>query len=428
MYTDYVDYDYNDNNNDNDNNDYYQDDNQNKLKKIAFIVLIFVILVLLIILIVKVVNNKKTSGNDNKTTTQLIISKASLNLEVGEMFQLLAKIEPQTDSSTIFEWVSRDENVATVDDNGYVTAIAEGETEITVSYGKAYTQTCVVTVTSNQTPITSISLGDDVTLKVGETHLLQVNVLPTDAKTNNLIFKSDNIEVASVDENGFIKANDLGQTIIQVTTLDGSVSDSINVKVVEESSTPITPIETPEPYVPSVINPTGLKVLGASDIITVGGSSSMVYYLEPENATDKTLTWTSSNTGIADVDSDGKVTGISAGKCIIMAKTGNGISSSVEVQVVASTPAEPTVISVQGVTINNGSTLSMKVKDTNRIYYTITPENATNKQVKFTSSDSSVVMVLSNGIIAAVKPGSATITVTTEDGAKSASINITVTN
>ena len=427
MYADYVEYDYDDNdNNDKNNNDYYYQDNNNnnKLKKIAFIVLIFVILVLLVILVVKLVSNRNTNDNNEENRSQLIISKDSLVIDVGETYKLEADFWSSNNEKAVLYWESIDPSIATVDQEGNVVGISEGEVFIIVSYGEEYNQTCIVTVTSNSASISSISLGDDLSLKVGETVLLQVSILPLDAKANDLVFTSSNMEVATVDENGRVTANDLGTTSITVSTKDGSINDTINVNVIADST------NNPQPNIPQVINPTSLQLFGLENTLTIGNGSKMVYNIEPGNATNNTLSWTSSNKGVAIVSNNGIVTGISAGKSTITATTVNGISSSVEVEVIDNTTQEPVPndVKVNAITFNDGSSLSMTVKQTKRLYYTITPDNATNKNVKFTSSDPSVVMVASNGIIAAVKMGEASVTVTTEDGLKSATIKITVTN
>ena len=421
MYTDYVEYDYDDENYNNDDNynNFNQNDNSNKIKKIAFFVLVFAIAVLLVIFIVKLVSNKNSSNVEDKS--QLIISRDSISLAVGESYKLEADFWSSSNEEVEFDWETNDENIATVDEEGMVVGVGEGTAEISGNYGKLYKKTCVVTVTSSKVSVESISLGNDITLKLKQTMLLQVNVIPSNASVNDLIFESDNEEVVSVDNKGYVTANSIGSASITVTTEDGIFSDTIEVTVESDGSSS------------QVVNPTRLVLFGLKDNLTIGNGSQMLYNVSPDNATNKTLTWRSSNSGIAVVNNSGYVTGVSAGKCTITATTTNGISSSVEIEVEGEvelepevTEPEPTEISVQGVSFKDGASLSMKVNATKLLGYTITPENATNKKVTFKSSDSSVVMVNSNGLVAAIKKGKANVTITTLDGSKTATIAITV--
>ncbi|MBR3660734.1 MAG: Ig-like domain-containing protein [Bacilli bacterium] len=408
MYTDYVDYNYDDENNDSYNNDFKQKDSD-KIKKIAFIVLIFAIVVLLVIFILKLVN--KSNNNDDieeESKSQLVISKDTLSLEVGQSYRLEAVYSLASSKELDLNWESNNENVATVNDEGLVTGMSEGTAEITVFY-KKYKQTCVVTITPNENSATGISLGDDITLKLNDSMLLQVNVIPDDATLNdNYIYESDNEEIVSVDENGYMYANSVGSANVIVKAENSKLTDT--VKVVVES------LEDDN----QVTEPTKIVLIGLADILKEGNSSQIVYEFYPNEGVNKNLTWESSDSNIAVVSNTGYVTGINVGKCVITATTVDGTSSSIEIEV------KESKISVQSVAFKDGKSLSIKVKGTKLLSYTITPENATNKKVTFKSSDSSIVKVDSNGLIAGIKKGKANITITTDDGSKTATIAITV--
>ena len=105
----------------------------------------------------------------------------------------------------------------------------------------------------------------------------------------------------------------------------------------------------------------------------------------------------------------------------IMASTSNNISSSLQITVSSNE------VAVSRITINGDTSINMQTGWTKLLQYTISPSNATNKNVTFTSSNSSVVFVDSNGIIAALGSGTAVVTITTEDGKKTAAVNVTVT-
>lgn len=413
MYTDYEE---------ENNESYYDDDNKKfdkeKLKRIAFYVLISVVLIILFVILAKGCsksNNKKNTSMTDQVPT-VVVGRESISLSVGESFSLDADVLLASNSNPVINWYSEDSSIASVNEQGYITAEAEGETNIVASYrqaGKIYRNSCKVTVTSNVVSPTNIDFGqDNVVIKKGESLLLQVTVSPSDAKVNNLVYSSDDTNIASVNSKGYVKANNVGTTTITVKTSDEKLSDTLTIKVVNSSSTERTPV---------TINPTSINLTGLSSGLSVGGKANVIYTIAPSNATNKTVTWSSSNPSVATV-SNGIVTGVSAGNCTIIATTSNNISSQLNITVL------PNTVSVTGITINGNTSISMNVGYTKRLYWTITPSNATNKEVKYKSSNTNVIIVDSNGIMAAVGSGTAVVTVTTKDGNKTAVANVTVNN
>ena len=410
MYTDYTE--------DNEENYYADDENNNKfdkekLKRIAFFVLLFVIVVILILLLAKGCSNSNRRNNNNSIAegqTPTVVMWPSLTLDVGEEYMMEVDVINRNNPNPTYSWQSEDSSIVEISDDGHVTAISEGSTKIHVYYrenNKVYSAECLITVTQNATKLESISLGqDEITLKNGGSLLLQVIVTPTDAKADNLVFESESPEIATVDDKGYIKAISVGTTAVTVKTSDEDVSASVLIHVTENGET--------------TINPTGITLVGLSNGLSVGSSSQVIANIYPTNATNKTIKWTSSDSSIATVDENGKVYGVKGGKCTIIATTSNNISSELEITV------SDTNVSVESVTISGDTAITMNVGGTKRLYYTISPATATNKQVKFTSNNSNVVLVDSNGIIAAVGVGNAVVTITTLDGNKTAILNITV--
>lgn len=160
--------------------------------------------------------------------------------------------------------------------------------------------------------------------------------------------------------------------------------------------------------------------LDRTDIsLTEGESVSLVASVSPSNATDPGVTW-SSDSNVATVDQTGKVTALMTGRATITVRTNSGgYSAYCNVTVSAKT------YQVTGVSLDK-SNLTMTEGDTGTLTASVTPANATNKNVTWSSSDASVASVSQDGTVTAVKAGSATITVTTEDGDKTASCEVTV--
>ena len=151
--------------------------------------------------------------------------------------------------------------------------------------------------------------------------------------------------------------------------------------------------------------------------LTEGESVNLSAKVLPDNAADKTVNWSSSNESVVLVSSNGKAMALSLGKAIITAKSGDK-SDFITISV------EAKVIPVTGVSLDK-TQITIKVGESETLTPTITPEDATNKKVSWTSSNDKVATV-EDGKVVGVQPGSVTITVTTEDGAKTAECPVTV--
>ena len=150
--------------------------------------------------------------------------------------------------------------------------------------------------------------------------------------------------------------------------------------------------------------------------LETGKSETLKATVKPDNATDKTVTWSSSNEKVATV-SDGKVTAAAAGSATITATAG-GKSATCKVTVTEAT------VAVTSVTVDP-TTLSLAVGGSETLTATVKPDNATDKDVTWKSSKTSVATVDKDGKVTAVAVGSATITATA--GGKSATCKVTVT-
>jgi uncharacterized protein YjdB len=155
--------------------------------------------------------------------------------------------------------------------------------------------------------------------------------------------------------------------------------------------------------------------------VIVGENWSVGHTITPANATNKTLSWESSNNCIATVNAQGVLTARSPGTATITARTTDGSNISRSYTVTVSSP----LVNVTGVTIS-GSSSPLTVGQTRALTHTVAPSNATNKAVTWSSSNSCVASVNSQGVVTARIPGTATITVTTISGNKTASVSITV--
>lgn len=167
-----------------------------------------------------------------------------------------------------------------------------------------------------------------------------------------------------------------------------------------------------------IVNVTGVTLNKETTSIFVGDTETLTATVAPDNATNKAVTWSSSNENVATV-ANGVVTGVAAGTATITVTTEDGEKT-------ASCVVTVSPVTVTGVTLDK-TEISLEKGGTTALTATVEPSNATNKIVTWTSSDNAVATVV-DGIVTAESAGEATITVTTEDGNKTATCVVTVTD
>ena len=166
------------------------------------------------------------------------------------------------------------------------------------------------------------------------------------------------------------------------------------------------------------VDPTGITLSQTSATIKEGSNAKITATITPSDATNKSVTWSSSNTSVATV-TGGTISAVSKGTATITAKTSNGLTATVTVTVVEN----PDIVKPTGISLNSSS-LDLEVGNTDTLNATVIPSNATNKTVTWSSSDTSVATV-NNGTVTAVAQGTATITAATFNGYK-ATCTVTV--
>lgn len=327
------------------------------------------------------------------------INETSIEITLDGMYQLVATVLPEDATDKTVTWITTDENIATVN-NGVVTAVSEGTAIIYASAGDMISDGCTVTVSENIVHVESVQFVDKIlSLNVGETKELEIEILPENATDKSVSYSSSDETVASI-ENNTVTALKEGMIVITVTTIDGGLTDSCALTVIE----PIIQVES----VTLNQNTLDLEVGSESVILTAT--------VLPENATDKTVTWASDNESVATVE-NGVVTVISPGIAVITASAGDIVSEPCIVTVTES------VIHVESITLNESEMNLTVGEEPSILTATIIPENATDKTLVWHSSNEDIVTV-ENGILTIIGVGSSNITATA-DGVES---NICVVN
>ena len=332
------------------------------------------------------------TGCTNKESTievsSVSLNTATIEMVEGETFSLVATVLPKDAEYDKVIWASSNASVARVN-SGTVTAIKEGTATITASAG-GKSSTCTVKVSTKVVSVTSITLDKtSLSMKVGETETITATVNPDNATDKSVTWGSSDVSVATVAD-GRVTAKKSGTAIITAKSGSCIAECTVNISVDVESVT---------------LDKTTLS-------LTVGETATLTATVKPDDATDKNVTWTSSDESVAKVV-NGKVTAVKSGKATITAKCGG---KTAECAVIVTVPTG-------SVTLDKTS-LSLAVGETVQLTATVKPDDATDKNVTWTSSDESVAKVV-NGKVTAVKSGKATITA--KCGGKTAECAVIVT-
>ena len=235
------------------------------------------------------------------------LNESTINMEIGESETLEATVLPENASDKSVTWTSEDPTIATVED-GLVTAVAEGHTTIIATGSDGITWAgCSVYVTDPTPSVKSVSLNES-TLEIGlgENSTLTATVIPYNAVDTSVIWESSDKDVATV-ANGVITAVGVGETTIKVTTVDGGFKATCIVTVVDNS-----------------IHVTGVSFENDTESVEQNKTITLVPIIAPTNATNTNVTWESSDTDVATVNSNGVVTGVMPGEATITVTTEDG--------------------------------------------------------------------------------------------------------
>ena len=336
------------------------------------------------------------------SVTGVTLNKTSISLLVGDSETLTATVSPKDAANKKVTWKSSNAAIASVDANGKVTGVKAGEATITVTTedgGK--TATCKVTVSDKEIKVTGVKLNkSETSLLVGGNETLTATVLPEGATNQNVTWKSDKPEIATVDANGKVTAVKVGEATITVTTEDGGKTATCKVTV-SETSVAVTGV---------TLNKTALT-------LNIGASETLSATVAPADATNKKVTWKSSDAAVATVDTNGKVTAVKAGEATITVTTEDGGKTAT-----CKVTVKPNLVSE--ITL---AALAIYVGESKAITATVKPDDATNKALTWTSSDETVATVDNTGKVTGKKIGTATITATARDGSGvSGSCTVTV--
>ena len=392
--------------------------------------------------------------------TNIAMSQAQATMTVDDTLQLNATVEPSNATNSDYVWASADESIATVSDSGLVTAVGVGGTTITATAedGSGIYGSCTITV--NAKPATT-----DYSIDATTTTQVTTNSTSTVTFTNSPVTVTIAKSSSSTNANNYVASGTTAHTraysgqrftisaggasiskIVIHGTSDKGVSGFTSPtwtnasKSYDGNEVTLTPTNATSDVYCTVggtvsfsgvtvtvggsgsstpVYPTAISLTATSNSISIAATTQLTVGYTPNDTNVKNVTYTSSNTNVATVSNTGLVTGVAQGSATITASA-QAASGTVS----ATTTITVTPIAVNSVSLNSNSE-TIKVGKTVTLTPTISPSNATNKNVTWTSSDTSVATV-SNGTVTGVATGTATITVKTVDGNKIATCTVVV--
>ena len=362
---------------------------------------------------------KEKDEYDGNTTLD-INPKTIPNLKVDGTYEISISGGILNSSNKTINWTSTDENTVsilgdkenttrvTIRGNAVGSAVIQAKVEVKNNKNvveKSKTVTCNVNVKERNIVINSVTLtADNTTIDLGTgSNSLQVVAKTKQGKeieATDLIWKSSNSKIATVNENGTVTGLTNGTTIITATS-DTGINGNITITV--------------------QTSPKEIKLSKTTVNFDMSGTHTdklTVTFNPSTTNANNTLTWESNKPGVVSVDNSGNITGISNGDAVITVKTTNGKSATCNVTVKTSP---------QSISLNKGNTtLDLNGTKTEKLTVTFNPSSTnTNNGLTWRSDNTGIVSVDTSGNITAKSNGTTTITVTTTNG-KKATCSVTV--
>lgn len=317
--------------------------------------------------------------------TGVTVSETTLSMTKGDEKTITATVAPADADDKTVTWTSSDNNVATVA-NGVIKAVGGGEATITVKTVNDKTATIAVSVYA---PVTGVTVAEPsaTRIAVGDTLTLTATVAPADASEKGIVWTSSDDKIATVSAAGVVTPVEAGEVTITATSKDNDkMTDSVTLTIYRK----VTGV---------TLNENSLNMTAGDNDVT------LVATVAPDNATDKSVTWTSSDEKVVTV-ADGTLTAVAAGDAVITVTTKDG-GYTATCNVHAYAQVEDIAVS--------GDKTEIRISETLQLGATVTPANA-DQAVVWTSSDDKIATVSAEGLVTGVAEGDVTITATAADG------------
>ena len=394
-----------------DYNDLSYENNNSKSGINKWIVIILAV-VLITLIIILFMSRRKDEGIPN---INIIDEQVYVKLE--NTINIPIQLE-NADNSNI-EWQSLNEDLVTVDNNGNAYGVKLGKTNILSTYihsnFQSYSDECEIYIYQGDkdSKLVDINVNGNIKIKKGNMANIEISYNPSNAFIYSIEYKISDSNIIDV-TNGIINAKNVGKGTITVI-VNENISKNIEVEVYEEE---INTGNNDNPVIST--KPTSVKFDDEKMNIMVNVTKKLSYKVLPSSSKNYKVTFENDNNTVLRVNNDGTIKGLSVGTSTVTIKVNGTLTDTILVNV------EPFVVNVDSITLKSSSNVNLSIGGTNQIRYEISPVDASDKVVKFTSSNNSVATVDENGLIKAVGSGNCVITVKTSNEKKSVKINVNV--
>ena len=318
----------------------------------------------------------------------ITFEETSGTINAGDTYKLVYKIAPEKVDNSVINWTSGDDKVATVDKDGVITAVGKGYTTITAKAADGIGKTATYRLTVKQ-PVTGIKLdATSKTLAVGRTARVIATVTPDTANNKQVEWTSSNEKVATV-SGGTITAVGKGTAVITCKSLDAD-GKTATCKV-----TVIQPV-------------TSIKLNATKKTLVKGKTVALKATVGPTSASNKSVTWKSSNKKVATVTASGVVKAVGKGTAVITCTAKDGSKVSAKCTITSVIRVTKVKLSKSRVAVKRGKKITLKA--------VVTPTTASNRAVVWRSSNSKIATVTQKGVVKAKKKGRVVITCKAKDG------------
>ena len=340
-------------------------------------------------------------GKEDLTIKSLSLDLSTLSLTVNQTHQFVVSITPTNLQAPIYTWTTSNNSIVSVDDKGEIKAISIGEATITVFIpDKTLQSSCIVSVQ----PINATGISLDVKsleLLIDEEKVLTYKITPDNTTNKQITWSSSDINIATVDNTGKVKAIGIGETKITAKT-NNLIPDVCNIKV-------------------NPVKATSISLSQNSLSMEMSDKQSVNVSFTPVNTTNKKINWSSSNSTIATVSETGEITGVGEGTAIITAKSDDGgFTANCNVNV-----------KLKGLILTK-TTITTLPNQQELIWVKYSTSDAAYTHATWSSSNPTVAKVTGDGegtnsaSIQTNSTGTAVITATSADGTKIATCNVVV--
>lgn len=272
-------------------------------------------------LLTKLYEYKDGGLTPSKPVTGVSVNPTSINPAVGQTGSIVATVAPADADDKTVTWSSSDATIITVDNTGKWNALKVGTATITAN-ASGKTAVVNVTVKAATVAVTGVSVNPtSITPTEGQTGTITATVAPSNATNKTVTFSSSDATIITVTNTGAWTAVKAGIATITAKTADGNKTATTTVTVS-----------------PAVILPTAVSVSPKTSDVVVGATGKLSTSITPATSTDKTVTWTSSDSNIVSIDANGNYTAKAVGTATITVKTVNNITNTATINV-AEAPA-----------------------------------------------------------------------------------------